>query len=406
MRRYFVTIFLIAINLVAFSQSFERCGIDLHSREGAAGSASFENWISNERASHRKKTQQRVMRLPVVVHVLHDGEALGDGANLSEEQIHQQIESLNRDFRRTNADAAQTRAIFADVVADTGIEFQLAELDPYGNATNGIVRHNLTDYPRVPYQSIGYWPAEDYINIWVMDFRTTGFAGNAVYPRAELPGLEDSPDDRLRDGITINAVYFGQGPNTVSMSRGRTLTHEMGHFLGLLHTWGKVPFGGNGCDFDDFCSDTPNSVGPSNQCIAPQPCAGALPAMVENFMDYADDNCMNSFTSEQAQRMRFVLENSVRRKSLIRSPGLSPADETHAKLSLFPNPARDIVSINLSAATEHGHLIVFDVSGRPVLKKAYSGEGLTIDLSGWAPGLYWIDVRGTGHRERLKLLVN
>ncbi|MFK7952273.1 MAG: choice-of-anchor J domain-containing protein [Ekhidna sp.] len=302
----------------------------------APATGEFENWV--EKKIQEKKLQQSqnrinkppVYEIPIVIHVLHRGEVIGEGINLSNERIKGQIDSLNADFRRTNADAINTPAVFQSVAADVEIQFVLAKQDPSGNPTSGIIRkvgernsyspNSHTDNLR----SESYWPPENYLNIYVVDL--ISFLGFASFPNTSLQGISFGNDDNLFDGVLIDYQYFGVNPEASSFeSYGRTLTHEMGHFLGLRHIWGD-----GGCGVDDFVNDTPpadnDNGGLDSPCTFPNLDDGTVcetDEMFQNYMDYTDDICMNLFTSGQKTRMRTVMENSPRRVSLTTSLGLT-----------------------------------------------------------------------------------
>ncbi len=293
----------------------------------------FENWLKqkNQERKLRQGTQQtfkvtaEVLTVPVVVHVIHNGEAIGTGSNISDSQILSQIEVLNEDFRRMNADASNTPAQFLPVASDIEIEFVLAKQDPEGLPTTGILRtqgsqtlwgigNNLT------LKAHSYWPAENYLNIWVAPLGG-GLLGFAQFPVSNLEGLEQSSNNALTDGVVVTPTAFGsidKDPTANLSSRfdlGRTASHEVGHFLGLRHIWGD-----GDCDDDDFCTDTPNASGPATGCPSSKSTCGS-DDMYQNFMDFSDDACMNLFTTCQKDRMRTVMEFSPRRASLAASVG-------------------------------------------------------------------------------------
>lgn len=291
----------------------------------------FEEWLTKKNTtSLSRMSRQEVApyRIPVVVHIIHNGEPIGTGANISEEQIHSQIKVLNEDFNRLNADTVNTPAVFAGVAGKLNIEFVLAKQNEEGLATNGIVRVNggrsgWTINDNYALKELSYWPAENYLNIWVANITDT-HAGWAQFPESNLDGLNNSSTNRLTDGIVIWHKAFGSaddGPFNLDplWNKGRTATHETGHFFGLNHIWGI----GVGCNDTDYVADTPNQGGQSSGCPT-HPKADNCSDMVmfQNFLDYSDDDCMNIFTQGQVDRMIIVLENSPRRNSLLTSPGL------------------------------------------------------------------------------------
>ena len=321
-----VFIFILLICLSVSAQ--KRCGTI------APSTGEFENWISSKIAerSSRARPLATLYQIPVVVHVFHKGESIGTGVNLSDERIKAQIDSLTADFRRMNADASNTPSAFSSIAADIEIEFVLAKQDPAGNPTNGInrLRGSRDSYRanshRPLLRSESYWPAEHYLNIFVLDLQV--FLGYASFPLITLEGITNDTDDFTFDGVLIDYEYFGVNPSASAFeSYGRTLTHEVGHWLGLRHIWGD----GN-CSVDDFVDDTPladnDNGGYTSPCDWPNPdddevCMMGEPEMFQNYMDYTDDICMNLFTEGQKTRMRTVLDNAQNRLSLTTSPGLN-----------------------------------------------------------------------------------
>lgn len=328
-RPLFVIAFL-TLSTILWGQ--DRCGTKTPT------DGSFEEWMKKKVVTQLRRTRpakQTTLRVPVVIHVLHQGEKTGTGSNLSKERIVGQIASLNDDFRRLNADRVNTPEAFLPVAADSEIEFVLARQDPAGNPSDGIVRVNASDSfdPRraddlTTIRSLSFWPAESYLNIYVNNL-SSDLIGLAIFPETDLDGIALEPDRLFLDAAFVDADYFGNNPDAPAFeSRGRTLTHEIGHFLGLRHIWGD---GGVSCSTDDFVSDTPpadfHNSGLSSPCSFPNPSDGTVcipdqPEMFQNYMDYTDDICMNLFTEGQKTRMRVVLENSPRRNSLLTSAGL------------------------------------------------------------------------------------
>ncbi len=267
-----------------------------------------------------------LITIPVVVHVVHKYPV----ENISDEQVFSQIRILNEDFRRMNSDAVDTPSEFLPVASDIEIEFCLATVDPNGNPTSGITRTFTskasfgTNDDVKSFSSGGKdpWPATEYLNVWVCDI------GDGVLGYAQFPG--GSP---ATDGIVNDYRYFGDiGTAIAPFDRGRTMTHEVGHYLNLRHIWGD----GN-CSSDDFVSDTPRSSGPNytgSPCIYPGPNScneggNDQADMFQNYMDYSDDGCMNLFTLGQKYRMRALFEVGGARASLLNSQGCGePIDPT------------------------------------------------------------------------------
>lgn len=283
----------------------------------------FESWI-NEKIEARKtnqgpvfRAQNEVIKIPVVVHVIHSGTAIGQGANVPDSQIFEQIRVLNEDFNRTNADAANTPAEFLPVAGSANIEFILARQDEQGLPTTGIVRvqgpksiYTPDDASLVGLTS--QWDPSEYLNIWVLPL-VQPFIGYASFPTSDLPGLNFPPSSAITDGVTVDFRFFGIGGSAIAASLGRTATHEVGHYLGLRHIWGD-----GGCGVDDFVSDTPLQDNSNNSCSAnPSRFSCDSNDMIQNYMDYTPDACMNIFTQGQIERFDAVLANSPRRNTLV-----------------------------------------------------------------------------------------
>lgn len=307
----------------------ERCAVPklLEEREKkypTLNAQNFEKWIDVKQSSKRNTSQRNakvILQVPVVFHIIHNGEPIGTGSNVLKSRIDRQLEILNEDFNRLNEDSIETLEEFQGSAASFEIEFIYAKQSPDGFETNGIVRvpgsqASYSYQEREVLSSESYWPSEDYLNIWVADL-AGGSLGWAEFPVSNLEGLEEASNNRLIDGVTVDYVFLGENPDSPSFeSKGRTVTHEMGHFFGLRHIWGD-----GGCSVDDFCEDTPLASSSSTGCNLTKATCESLD-MVQNFMDYSDDACMNIFTNDQKTRVRTVIENSPRRQSLTESNGL------------------------------------------------------------------------------------
>lgn len=329
------TIFIPGILFFLLMDSFysiaqERCGTveyDNYKKRlnpNLENERSFEVWLKQQKLqrdfeSNLLRTEALVITIPIVVHIIHNGEPVGTNSNISDAQIMSQLDVINEDFRRLNTDTTNTPSMFLPVAADIEIEFVLAKQDPEGLPTNGILRvlgtksaWGISDDLQL--KSLSYWPAEDYLNIWVAPLTVLGYA---QFPVSNLEGLEEASNNRLTDGFVVDPEAFGsidKDPVAKLASRfdlGRTATHEIGHFLGLRHIWGD-----GDCNVDDFCNDTPNSSGAYTNCPSPGKESCGSVDMFQNYMDFTDDGCMNIFTLCQKDRMRIVMEYSPRRNTL------------------------------------------------------------------------------------------
>jgi len=336
-RTLFFTTLLLLPSFISYSQ--DRCATVQYEEQlkfknpKKESTQQFEDWMNQRVAlrplkSGRTQETQATYLIPVVVHIIHNGEAEGTGTNLSAAQIQSQINVLNKDYQRLNADASNTPAAFLPLASNVDVEFVLAKQDPIGAPSNGIVRVQGTQSSwsvndNSIFKALSYWPAEKYFNIWVVAFNDQTI-GYAQFPVSALPGLEASPDDRLTDGVVISYTAFGSiDDGTFDLdnkyNKGRTLTHETGHFFGLRHIWGDD---GSQCNGTDYVDDTPNQAGSYlNQCPTGTKTSCSSDDMYMNYMDYTNDACMNLFTTGQVGRVNVVMQNSPRRASLLNSVG-------------------------------------------------------------------------------------
>ena len=281
-----------------------------------------------QKAASGRAAAPPVITIPIIVHVVHNGEAVGAGRNISQAQVKAQLETLNEDFRRKPG----TRGFNNNPIGvDVEIEFCAAVLDRQGKpmAEPGIDRINggRVNWSQNDVEGVlkpsSYWDPDKYYNIWVLDLNAPSSKGGSIIGYAQFPSksnLPGIPTDAAAstDGVVVDYHSFGNAEkgNFPTMSApynlGRTLTHETGHWLGLRHIWGDTNCG------EDFCADTPPQASESRGCpVGRISCGG--PNLVQNYMDYSDDVCMNIFTLDQKARMRAVMDISPRRNSLITS---------------------------------------------------------------------------------------
>lgn len=384
-----------------------------------------------------------VYTIPVVFHVVYNNEE----ENLSDEVLQNQLDILNENFRRTTADTVDTREEFLDIVGDSHIQFVLADTDPDGLSTTGIVRTNTSvthfggvlpynasqqdeiitwvndslfyNFFRITQEDLGGsepWDPNNYLNIWIGDLRilepeinnfeelvffglATPPEDTSVWPDSVLQSLSD-----FDEGVLMHYVNIGNNnpnsfpaPYTVFnglVTEGKLLVHEVGHYLGLRHIWGD-----GDCSFDDFLNDTPNSNGSSlydcnfniNSCT--DDINGVdLPNMVENYMDYSSNNCQNSFTLDQIDLMTDVLE--IFRPELADILITSNEDliSSTGSISVYPNPAKDKLFIDLNTTVQNVEVNIYNSIGQRVHDEQFQElQLLPLNLS-LPAGLYHVEI--------------
>ncbi len=369
--------------------------------------------------------------IPVVVHVIHNGQTVGVGKNISDARVLSQIAVLNEDFRKmagTAGDGTNPLGV------DTEIEFCLAQTDPDGNPTNGINRVNLDmvwHYINVE-QTLKpqtQWDPTKYFNIWVCEFGyhsnanfdLEGVLGYAQFPsNSGLGGLNVNEGSADTDGVIIDWRCFGRwsdAPGTYfsGYSGGRTTTHEVAHALGLRHIWGD----NSSCtvntldSMQDYCPDTPPHAFPNSTCTATwqTTCTGYTP-MPENYMDYGTDTCLNTFTPNQKTRMRTALQVATRRSSLVTSEMCSPPASTDkfglGMISLYPNPTNNMLNLVLPDNYElSGNITVYNTIGQIMFSGNVADTNIySVDVSGYSNGVYLVKIEKENQARTLRFIKN
>lgn len=320
------------------------------------------------------------MTIPVVFHIV----LTDNPARISDELILSQLNFLNKDFQGSNPDRSKVPDHFKNLVGNSSILFCLASEDPAGKARIGIVR-TLTQIEKIGIKNNLYftskggndaWDTERYLNIWIAD------TGDHIAGLGSAPGQRN----KYEDGVVIHPKLFNLDEPC------RTLTHEIGHYLGLFHLWNSD----DSCEDNDFVDDTPVQAYPYYDCPREERNTCGTPDMFMNFMDYTNQDCMYFFTKEQVSRMEQILLRH-RSQLLHTITQCSPRKNTSDFL-VYPNPSRD-GNITLQFHDDEPvylHIQIYSVSGKLIHSHHHwKKKQLKLDYQFILSGIYILAVNGT-----------
>jgi hypothetical protein len=319
-------LFLCSFYFYSYAQE-KKCG-NFH-KANILDEKAIQNILQTQKtAKATARTGNIPFEVPVLFHIIHTNNANDAVNQLTTQQIDDQIKIINADFNRLHADTVNTPNEFKSVASSLNIQFILAQIDTNKVALKekGIIRHY--GFPNIRWQPTLFDKEvkpktirnpTQYLNIWIVEKLDSGLVGYAQFPDfSGLQGLPNQTGTELSDGIVIIANTMaslgGNIPLPLGSTYGRTLTHEIGHFLGLRHTFDDTQQ--NSCIDNDFCTDTPPLQHQTEGCRVQAQHLCTVTAMPQNFMDYTDDRCMNIFTQQQVERMQLVLHRCPRRKEL------------------------------------------------------------------------------------------
>ena len=375
----------------------------------------FENWIAPkiaEMKANKTANTTTVITIPVVVQVISNGDAIGSGENISDAQVLSQINVLNQDFRKLVGSPGYNTS---SVGADVQLEFCMAQRKPDGTATTGIDRvtktaaNYATEAATETMKASTSWDPTQYFNIWSLFFSNSasaamnGVLGYAQFPSTSgLSGLAANGGAANTDGLVIEYRAFGTSDIVPSLSanapydKGRTASHEIGHCLGLIHIWGDASCG------DDYCADTPTAHTSNFSCPTVANCSGTGNEMVQNYMDYTDDTCMNIFTLNQKDRITAVMNNSPRRASLktslaCQAPLANNEFEYFESIKIVPNPVKDLLNINIGQLDLPDSFAIYNDLGQIVLSKKVSTIiDMSVNTESYSIGNYMLVMTKSG----------
>ncbi|HTR28880.1 MAG TPA: M43 family zinc metalloprotease [Puia sp.] len=408
MKRCVSALFCLIATLPAFSQ--RHC----QSAEYRAAQFKANPWLIGKAAavtggspsdagSLSNNSTPALITIPVIVHIVYHNPA----ENITDAQVQSQIDVLNADYQKRNADTMEIPHYYRSLAADCGFRFGLALLDTNSQPTTGIVRR-YTDVPSfsinddIKFAASGGdngWDRDKYLNIWV------GNLTNSLLGYSSIAGGPKSTD-----GVVVSYTAFGtNGTATAPFNRGRTATHEIGHWLNLIHTWGDDSCG------NDEVADTPPQQAPDYG----DPSGIVLTCGNEpygnlymDYMDFTDDIGMHLFTAGQRDRMRALFAPAGFRYPLLAANIPVAVPDTTARIdnpirgiTAWPNPAITAVTILLSDPSDVGGILeVFDQMGRRVTAIRITSPEMQVDVSGWSSGLYFIGINGSRISRTGKLL--
>jgi len=340
-----------------------------------------------------KETVPAVITIPVVVHIIYNISS----QNISDAQVQSQLDVLNADYGKHNADTSLIPSYYTGLASDCGFRFVLAGVDTNGHSTTGVVRKqtNAVSFSLnddVKFSARGgddAWDRDRYLNVWVCNL-----SGNVLGYSSLVGGPQTT------DGVVIKYTAFGTKGTALSpYNRGRTATHEIGHWLNLIHVWGDSPCG------DDQVGDTP----PQQQATYGDPSGIVISCnnapygnLYMNYMDFTDDIGMHLFTNGQRARMRVLFVDGGFRHALLASPAAvvsTPAQASGAGVTLtasvmgvYPNPTMNTTTVKL---TETGGVLgVYNLMGARVMAVRVTQASVQLDLSGLAGGIYFVRMEG------------
>ncbi len=416
-----------SMNYSNSQQTFNRCGtheLMLQKEQEHPGYLASVNEMFNRAQHHAaensRSTSDTIYKIQVVVHVVHTKPE----ENIPDSVIYRQIEILNRDFRRRNADTVKTRGVFRPFAADAGIEFYLATTDPNGNSTTGITRTPGT--PSIP--GLGFspfadeikssttggvnpWPTDRYLNIWVGPLFLGAVMGYAFPPDGAPNWGPQDGTDSAHQGVVLHYAAVGDNfsaPVDPTVAGGRSAVHEIGHYLGLRHIWGD-----GDCTVDDGISDTPDATAASQQTCdtTSNTCTEnpiEYPDMIENYMDYSDDRCLNMFTHDQVNLIRSMIQIARPGIATVEVVSAIEKEGRFASIQLYPNPSTGLIQIFVQTDKQQPiQYNVLNMIGQQVVEPTpviqYPASTI-IDLSNKPAGVYSVVITD-GNRKISKRVI-
>jgi len=385
----------------------------VYAQEKKCGNFHAANPLEERAIQHILQTQKAInltartantpFTIPVLFHIIHTT-TTNDAVNqLTTKQIEEQIKIINADFNRLHADTVNTPNEFKSVASSINIQFVLAQIDSNKTALKerGIIRHygfsNIRWQPHLFDKEVKTKTIRNptqYLNIWIVEKLDSNLVGYAQFPDfSGLQGLPNKTGTALTDGIVITAntmASLGENiPLPLGNTYGRTLTHEIGHFLGLRHTFDDTET--KSCVDNDFCTDTPPLRQQTNGCRVRTEDLCSAVAMPQNFMDYTNDKCMNIFTKQQVERMQLVLNHCPRRKELSIST-------TTAMEDAFISESLQITYQNQQLCLQSANnwieqVTIFNLLGQTIFtNQCHNSTNVCVEIDNYSKNMYLVQI--------------
>ena len=432
--KYTITILTLFLSLTIFAQENKKCYTTELINKELIDNKNYQNQINQVHKENKNwilenRNNKEVITIPIVVHVIYrqTHANIGIGTNIPNFQIEDQIRILNEDYSKTNSEFPNPpRNTFVNYAGNPNIKFCLATTDPNGNPTTGVTRTQSTknsfnyntesnDMKRDNTGGKDGWNPSKYLNIWVCDIASSG--NTSVLGYAYLPGLQSW--NAWKDGLVVDFQHFGTVGNSSSTSDGRTPTHEIGHYLGLYHTFCEAS-GGGCCDNDNTWGsnvyDTPATddvyYGNVNANTNNNTCNDLLYGfnadlldMDENYMAYSGDTWM--FTTDQVNEMTATMNgyrSSLKNSNVsVNCTGLVANNNIDNRFNIFPNPVRNSLSIETNFSNYS--IRITDILGNNIYSIKNVSYNKTIDVSGIKNGTYLIELTTNSEKKVNKIII-
>lgn len=416
-QRIYILIFSLVFTFQAFAQ--RNCGQQAYLQHLEENYPGTIEKVKNERAKALVRAAEfskaksayatakttSTVYIPVVFHIVLDTNqfnSIGGKAGI-ENRITSQLKVLNEDYNAANPDQTKIPAVWAPLFANMGITFGLAHVDPFGGYTDGYTikivpatsSFDASDGAKgAKFSASGgtdCWDNTRYLNIWIVNLKTSGTTALGV---TAPPGFSEFTKPEL--GIALNCYAFGARTSTGQtfinkFDKGRTLSHEMGHYFYLFHTWGDDS---GSCTGDDGFSDTPlESDAQTGVPVYPKfdACTGTGDGvMFMNYMDYCDDVAMYMFTKQQEAMVKSEIAPGGQSFSLTQNPGLiDPTFKLPFAVKIFPIPSSGVIHFQYDDSANPLHrIVILNVMGQQVIESTEANIK-SIDLSNLAKGIYF-----------------